>query len=242
MRSIIRVGLRAFRTPLSILAFPPTLTTHARFSFAKVSKKEEQRSEKKKEKSQAKESLGGDTSEIDLNKYEESYSAVLVAFREQLSTIRFGRLDAASIASAQVKLGNENMQLSALAQVSAKSANTCVVSPFDSSHTDLIERSLRIWDDSLEIKRGENALTLTQAAQGKEARDKMVQRVKKLANDRKEELKKLRSATQEELRKYKKIVPEDRLRTIEAEAKAMFDKKSQDIEKLEKEKEKELMK
>jgi ribosome recycling factor len=51
-------------------------------------------------------------------------------------------------------------------------------------------------------------------AQGKDVRDKLIQRVKKLANDRKEELKKLRSGTQDELRKYKKIVPEDRLRTI----------------------------
>ena len=81
----------------------------------------------------------------------------------------------------------------------------------------------------MEIKRGENALTLTQAAQGKETRDKLVQRVKKIGNDRKEELKRLRFGTQDELRKYKKIVPEDRLRVIENEAKAMFDKKSQEI-------------
>lgn len=153
----------------------------------------------------------------------------MASFKEQLSTIRFGRLEANAISNAQIKLGGESMPLNSLAQVSAKSANTCVVSPFDSSHLDLIERSLRIWDDSLEIKRGENVLTLTQAAQGKEVRDKMVQRVKKLANDRKEELKRLRSGTQDELRKYKKIVPEDRLRIIENEAKTMFDKKNQEI-------------
>lgn len=239
---MMRAGLRVFRTalPVALLGLPG-LSGRARFGFAKVSKKEEQRSEKKKEKSQAKESLGGDTSEIDLSKYEESYSCVLAAFREQLATVRFGRLDAAAIAAAQVKLGSEALPLSALAQVSAKSANSCVVSPFDSSHTDVIERSLRVWDDSLEIKRGENVLTLTQAAQGKEAREKLLQRVKKLGGDRKEELKRLRAGTQDELRRYKKIVPEDRLRVIENEAKAMFEKKSQEIEKLEKEKEKELM-
>jgi ribosome recycling factor len=217
MRSLIKATLPAFRTlrtPLFALPLPTFLRTQVRFSFAKVSKKEEQRSEKKKEKSQAKESLGGDISEIDLSKYEESYSAVTAAFKEQLTTIRFGRLDANAVATVQVKLAGEIMALSALAQVSSKSANSCVVSPFDSSHFDLIERSLRIWDDALDIKRGENALTLTQVAQGKDVRDKLIQRVKKLANDRKEELKKLRSGTQDELRKYKKIVPEDRLRTI----------------------------
>lgn len=185
MRSIIRITLRSLAGPL--LTLPrPFLYPQVRFSFAKVSKKEEQRNEKKKEKSQAKESLGGDVSEIDLTKYEESYSAVIASYREQLSTIRFGRLEASSVSTVQVKLGGEIMPLSSLAQVSSKSANSCVVSPFDSSHIDLIERSLRVWDDTLEIKRGENAISLTQVAQGKEVRDKMIQRVKKLANDRKE--------------------------------------------------------
>lgn len=88
------------------------------------------------------------------------------------------------------------MVLSSLAQVSSKSANSCVVSPFDSAHFDLIEKSIKIWDDSIEIKRGESMLTLTQVAQGKEAKDKLIQKVKKLTQDRKEELKRLRSSTQ----------------------------------------------
>jgi ribosome recycling factor len=104
--------------------------------------------------------------------------------------------------------------LNGLAQVSAKGANSCVVSPFDSSQCELIEKALRAWDDSLEIKRTDNTLTLTQPAMGKEAREKLQQRVKKLGNDRREEFKRVRSSTQDELRKYKKIVPEDRLRVI----------------------------
>lgn len=119
------------------------------------------------------------------------------------------------------------MALSALAQVSSKSTNCCVVSPFDSGHFELIEKSIKIWDDSIDVKRGENSLTLTQVGQGKEAREKLLQKVKKLGQDRKEELKKVRSSTQEELKRYKKVVPEDRLRVIEGEAKALFEKKGQ---------------
>jgi hypothetical protein len=143
------------------------LQTRITFDFAKVSKKEEQRSEKKKEKSQAKDALGGNISEIDLSKYEESYTKVVAAFKEQIATVRVGRLEASALANAQIKVGGETLILNSLAQVSSKSANTCVISPFDSSHFDLIERSLKIWDDSLEIKRGENSLTLTQPTQGK---------------------------------------------------------------------------
>lgn len=119
------------------------------------------------------------------------------------------------------------MPLSGLAQISSKGANTCVVSPFDSDQLDVIDKSLRLWDDALEIKRQDNSLTITQLSQGKEVKDKLVQKLKKLANDRKEELKRLRSNTQEELKKYKKLIPEDRYRTIEGEAKTLFDKRSQ---------------
>lgn len=68
---------------------------------------------------------------------------------------------------------------------------------------------------------------ITQVAQRKDARDKLVQKVKKLSLDRKEELKKLRSSTQDELKRLKKIVPMDRLRVIEDEAKSLFDKRNQ---------------
>ena len=56
---------------------------------------------------------------------------------------------------------------------------------------------------------------LTQISQGKEVKDKLLQRVKKLLGDRREELKSLRSKTKDELKKYKKVIPEDRYRTIE---------------------------
>lgn len=72
MRSLIKTSIRLLHPSPSFLFSikTPVFQTSLRFGFAKISKKEEQRSEKKKEKSQAKESLGGDTSEIDLNKYE----------------------------------------------------------------------------------------------------------------------------------------------------------------------------
>lgn len=159
--------MRAVRHSHILPLYSVGLSTLVTFSFAKISKKEEQRSEKKKEKNQAKEALGGDVSEIDLSKYDGLYSSVVTAFKEQLATIRVGRLEASSVSSALIKVGGENMVLSSLAQVSSKSANSCVVSPFDSAHFDLIEKSIKIWDDSIEIKRGENMLTLTQIAQGK---------------------------------------------------------------------------
>ena len=146
--------------------------------------------------------------------------------------MRLGRLDPASVLNANIKIGSSVMMLAAIGQVSAKGVNSCVVSPFDSMHLDVMERSLKLWDDSLDIKRSENMLILTQVAQGKEGKTKMVQKLKKLANDRKEDLKKMRTKMNDELKKYKKIIPEDRFRTIESEAKALFDKSIENVDKM----------
>lgn len=62
MKNLIRTGVRCLRFQ-PLISTPPLgiHNTSVRFWFAKVSKKEEARSEKKKEKSQAKEALGGNT-------------------------------------------------------------------------------------------------------------------------------------------------------------------------------------
>ena len=49
-----------------------------------------------------------------------------------------GRLEAASINMADIKIGAQTFPLNALAQVSPKGANTCAVSPFDSSQVEMI--------------------------------------------------------------------------------------------------------
>lgn len=245
LRSLFRVSVVAMQTVPKARSLPLAAlgTVHpGAYWFAKISKKEEQKASKKKEKMQAKEALGGDISEVDLNKFEEAYKQVVEQFKEQLTQLRIGRLEPSVLSNVQVKVGGSAMPLNSIGQVSAKGANVCVVSPYDSSHSELIERSLKIWDDSLDIKRQDNLLLITQTTQGKDVKVKMTQRLKKLTTDRKEELKKQRHKFNDELKKYKKIIPEDRLRTIESEAKGLFEKSVESLEKLEKGKEKELMK
>lgn len=50
--------------------------------------------------------MGGSINEIDLNKYEESYSSVVTAFKEQISTIRVGRLEASTLSNVQIKIAH----------------------------------------------------------------------------------------------------------------------------------------
>lgn len=73
--------------------------------------------------------------------------------KDQLASVRMGRLDPASIGSIEIRLGPQTFPLNSIAQVTAKGANSCAVTPFDSTQTDHIDRSLRTNNDSLDIKR-----------------------------------------------------------------------------------------
>jgi ribosome recycling factor len=53
--------------------------------------------------------------------------------KQQLSSIRIGRLDPNILGTVEIKVGFQTLSLNALAQVAAKGANTCAVVPFDSS-------------------------------------------------------------------------------------------------------------
>lgn len=71
----------------------------------------------------------------------------------------------------------------------------------------------------MDIKRSEHTLILTQIVQGKDARDKLVQKVKKLMLERREELSRERTRTLDDLKKLKKVIPKDRHKVMEDEAK-----------------------
>jgi len=73
-----------------------------------------------------------------MNVYEEKYDAVVNHLKDQLATVRVGRLDPNSIGSIDIKLGHQSFQLNSLAQVTAKGANSCSVTPFDSTQTEHI--------------------------------------------------------------------------------------------------------
>lgn len=82
--------------------------------------------------------MGGDINHVDLNKYEQGYIEVINALKDQLAAIRAGRLEVAAVLKASCKLGTKNFTIADLGQVSAKGANSCVISPYDSSQLDAI--------------------------------------------------------------------------------------------------------
>ena len=53
--------------------------------------------DKKKQKSKIKEELGDDIEEIDLNKFKERYDEIVQKLKEQLSTMRMGRIEPSSL-------------------------------------------------------------------------------------------------------------------------------------------------
>ena len=139
IRSLFRsTAILSRRTSILPLTSRQLLTPQISFSFAKVSKKQQMQKDKKKQKSKIKEELGGNIEEVDLNKYEEKYDEIIKKYKEQLMTIRMGRLEPSSLSSIQIRTGGQSLPLNSLAQVNSKGANICAVSPFDSSQIDII--------------------------------------------------------------------------------------------------------
>ena len=98
IRPLLRSAFLLTRKPAIIpVVYRQMLTPRIEYSFAKVSKKEQMQKDKKKQKSKIKEELGGDIEEIDLNKFEERYDEIVQKLKEQLSTIRMGRLEPSSL-------------------------------------------------------------------------------------------------------------------------------------------------
>lgn len=153
IRSLFRVSRATLAPHLhSLPAFRPQLVWRVHYGMAKRSKKEQDNLERQKEKDRVREELG-DVKEVDLNVYEERYDAIVNALKDQLATVRVGRLDPASIGSMEIKIGAQSFPLNSLAQVTAKGANSCSVTPFDSTQAEHIDRILRANNDALDIKR-----------------------------------------------------------------------------------------
>ena len=64
-----------------------------------------------------------------------------------------GRLEPSTLSNIDIKVGSQHLPLNSLAQVNAKGANICAITPFDSSQIDIIEKAIRNSNDSLDIKR-----------------------------------------------------------------------------------------
>jgi ribosome recycling factor len=76
--------------------------------------------------------------------------------------------------------------------------NSCVISPYDSENIELIEKSLKVIDENLEVSRADKTIIVKQSNNNsKDIKEKAISKAKKLANDKKEELKRVRAKNQD---------------------------------------------
>ena len=109
------------------------------YKFSKVSKKDQDRKEKREEKSKIKSELSGEagnTKTVDFDKFEIAYDGVIQKFRDELGKMKVGRLETSTFSNIYIRVGADSASLPELAQITSKNANTCIIAPYNSDHLD----------------------------------------------------------------------------------------------------------
>lgn len=74
--------------------------------------------------------MGGESDTIDLDKFEQAYLNIIQKYKEELTKLKVGRMDVSLFESLYVRVANQNLPISQLAQISSKNVTTCIISPF----------------------------------------------------------------------------------------------------------------
>ena len=127
-----------------------------------------------------------------------------------------GRLDQSFFQNIYVKTGNTSVTVQQLAEIAPKNANTVVLNPYDNGNLDAIQKAVQSADLGFQLTRIEKTIVVNQPPNSmKELKEKMVQKLKKVTETKKNKINDIRFDAREDLKKYKKIVREDRLKQIE---------------------------
>lgn len=202
--------------PIMLLKVPKySLVNQNNYSFAKISKKDKEKQKSDDQKKKVKEELG-DISSFDLNPFEEKYKQIIEQYKQSISHYKIGRLDPNLFANIFVRIGNSSFTVQQLAQIAPKSANTCVLNPFDHENLESVMRAVQGTDYGFQVTKVQKTILITQPQNSaKELKQKLLVKLKKGVQVYKQKINKVRTESRDGLKKYEKVIPKDRLKNIE---------------------------
>ncbi|CAD8163848.1 unnamed protein product [Paramecium pentaurelia] len=207
------------------------------YNFAKISKKDQERMDKKQEKQNL-----GLSKTIDFTIYQTKFDQYAQKFQEALKKLQVGKLTPEMLDRVSIQAYGEKLPLSSLAQASQKSQGVLILNVFDESTIMDVMKALENSDLNLQVKKQDKQI-VCQLAQGntKESRIIAVNNLKKLMEDAKQNLRQIRHECIDDLKPYKKVTSEDTMRQAEKQIQDLFEKQTQSLDSLYKSKEKELL-
>lgn len=200
----------------------------------------------REEKRAAKAEAGGSGSadaDYDPAEYDELMKSTMERYESQLGTLRSGAPGPALLDSVDVVVDGAKTSLSSLAQVSMKSPKLMLVTPYDPSYMDPIDRALTTSDLNLfpvpDKQKVQIQVPLPKTS--KETRVATVGKAKLMFEDAKKRIASVRQAGRNDLKKRGKSISKDDARRHEKDLQALTDASNKRASSLFEAKSKEIM-
>ncbi|KGX93143.1 ribosome recycling factor [Pontibacillus halophilus JSM 076056 = DSM 19796] len=165
------------------------------------------------------------------------------SFSRTLATVRAGRANPAILDPVKVDYYGMATPLNQLASISTPEARLLVITPFDKSAINEIEKAIQKADLGLSPSSDGTVVRINIPALNEERRKDLVKLTKKYAEEAKVQIRNIRRDTNDALKKQEKDgdITEDDLRNLQDDVQKATDKHIADIDELAKNKEQEIM-
>jgi len=173
----------------------------------------------------------------------EKMNKVLESFKDDLSRVRTGKATSGLLNNIVVDYYGSKMPVNQLANIKVPDARLILVQPWDKASMDAIKKAIQASDLGISPVVESDSIKLVLPPPTEERRKELVKQVKHKAEERRVSLRNIRRDTKEaikELQKEKKISEDEEFNGYD-EIQKMLDFSIKEIDRIEREKEKEIL-
>lgn len=178
-----------------------------------------------------------------INQCEQKMQGTIEALKKSLGKIRTGKANPSILNGVMVEYYGSPMPINQIASVSAPEAQMIVIKPYDKSILKGIEKAIQTANLGLNPQNDGDIVRVQIPALTEQTRKDLVKEAKKLAEDNKVAIRNVRRDAIDQLKKLEKdsLISEDELKRRSDEVQKLTDKYIENIDKLSKEKEQDIM-
>lgn len=178
-----------------------------------------------------------------LKEYSEKMNKTIAVLKTEYGGVRAGRANPAVLDKLTVDYYGVPTAVNQMASVTVAEARMLMIQPYDVSSLKNIEKAIQASDIGINPTNDGRVIRLVFPQLTEERRRELAKQVKKLAEDSKIALRVIRREALEKFKKMQKNseITEDDLSNLDSEVQKLIDDKCNDIDEVEKVKEKEIM-
>lgn len=178
-----------------------------------------------------------------INQCEQKMLKTIESLKKDFTTIRTGKANPSILNGVTVEYYGSPMPINQIASVSAPEAQLIVIKPYDKSILKGIEKAIQTAGLGFNPQNDGDVVRIPIPALTEQTRKELAKDAKKLAEDNKVAVRNIRRDAMEQLKKLEKdsLISEDELKRRSDEVQKITDKYIENVDKLAKEKEQDIM-